>query len=313
MSALCSDAGIDTVRFRWRTQDTDVYRSFERRLEGTIEGPRGERFVPTGVGRVGAYPDGLVYLEGRASAIAARDKNDHGLATVEQLFTAERVARQLAKEHGVNLTNEQAQLGRVDLASELRFQRGQDGSAFLHSLAALDVPWCKSRTDGRKGAHLETVSFHGTTGKTIYLRAYDKGIESDTAPPGHRIRVERQKRYRKDREPTLGEFSVTDLRKVYVGREFAKLCELPYATVCDVPEALNALLESDLQDSAVERLAGFLVVGHHLDYPRATFYRRAAELRALGIFVDPAQVERLQVPVGQYLQALAASWSSVAA
>jgi hypothetical protein len=312
MSALCSASGIDTVRYRWRTGDTDVYRGFQRRPEGVYEGSRGENYVPTEAGRLGAYPDGLVYFEGRVGAIAARDRNDHSLASVSQLYPAERVARQLAREHGLNVKDEPAQLGRVDLASELRFSHPQEGSAFLHSLSALDVPWCKLRTDGRKGDHIETVSFHGTSGKTIYLRAYDKGVESSTAPAGIRIRVERQKRFRKDREPSVYDFATSDLRKAYVGREFAKLAELPYATVCDVPDALGALLDSGACGQEIERLAGFLVVGQYLDYSRPTFYRRAAELRALGIFVDPTQVERLQVPIGAYLQALASSWSEAA-
>jgi hypothetical protein len=251
-----------------------------------------------------------VYFEGRVSAIAALDKNEHSLAPVVDLFSAERVARQLARENGLSLKDEPATLGRVDLASELHFADGQEGSAFLHSLSALDVPWCKVRTDGRKGEHIETVSFHGTTGKTIYLRAYDKGVESGTALPGVRIRVERQKRFRKDREPSVMDFSEGDLRRVYVGREFGKLSELPYATVCDVPDALTTLLESGASDSVIERMAGFLVVGQYLDYPRTSFYRRAAQLRALGIFVDPTQIERLQVPIGAYLQALASSWAA---
>lgn len=312
MTALVSDHGIDTVRFRWR-DDNLLYRQWQRRPEGTIEGYRGERFTQTPLGRIGVYPDGLTYFEGRASAILHLDPDNHDLMAVDAFTPAEQVAVDYVREAGAPVSDG-ARLGRVDLASELRFSDAYEGSAFLHSLAALDVPWCKSRTDGRKGDHIETVSFHGTQGKTIYLRAYDKGVESGTAGPGLRIRVERQKRFRKDREQNVSMFAASDVRSLFVGREFAKLTNLPNALVCDVPEALSALCEVAPQagwsDRKIEMYAGYLVIGHFLDYERATFYRRAAELRDLGIFVDPTQIERLEVPVGRYLQALASAWAA---
>jgi len=308
MSAFCSDSGVDTVRFRWRTSN-EVYRAFQRRPNGVIQGYRGEVFDQTAVGRVGVYPDGLVYLEGRASAILHADPEDHHLLEPAGLLSAERVALRLVQQHGAPVPDDaEARLGRADLAAELRFGSSAEGSAFLHALASLDVPWCKSRTDGRKGDRVETVSFHGVHGRSIYLRAYDKGVESGTAAPGLRIRVERQRRFRKDREPNVSMFTTSDLRQVYLGREFAQLTQLPYATVCDVPEALATLLDRNLSAAQTERLAGFLTVGRHLDHPTRTLYRRYAELRSLGIYVDPAQIERLEVPVGRYLQALAAAW-----
>jgi hypothetical protein len=312
MSAHCSDRGIDTVRFRWRT-DNVAYLKFQQRPEGTIEGYRGERFEQTPLGRIGVYPDGLVYMEGRAQAILLTDKDDHTLCQPDNLISAERVARSLVQDAGVPLGNEGAQLGRVDLASELRFSDGYDGSAFLHSLASLDAPWCKSRVDGRKGDSIETVSFHNTRGKSILLRAYDKGVESGTHLPGHRIRVERQRRFRKEREPNVAMFVAADLRKMYVGREFESLAHLSRTSyVCNVPDALRLLLESDLPDATVERLAGFLVVGRHLDYNRVSLWRRSAELRSLGIAVDPAAIEMVEVPVGRYLEALSSAWAIAA-
>lgn len=310
MRALLSDSGIDTVRFRWR-EDNVVHADFKKREGGTREGYRGERFVQTPFGRVGSYPDGLFYIEARAGALIAANPDDHSLGAVKDLTLAEQVARTIAHNVGANVTD-QARLGRVDLASELRFDDGAEGSAFLHSLASLDVPWCKTRTDGRKGSKIETVSFHGTSGKTIYLRAYDKGIESGTDKPGKRIRVERQKRFRKAIEPNIAQLiQNTDFSALFYGREFAKLVDLPTATVCDVRGALETLCERCQSYSQLERLAGYIVVGAMIDYSRPSGYRRAAELRELGIYVDPgATVERLEVPVGQYLQTLGAAWAA---
>lgn len=307
--ALCSDKGLDTVRFRWRG-DNDTYRRWQQRPEGTVDGYRGERFLQTPLGRIGAYPDGLVYMEGRAAAILSQDRSDHSLLPVHGIQSAERVARKLVQDYGAPVPDEVARLGRVDLAAELRFSDPRAGSAFLHSLASLDVPWCKSRVDGRKGDHVETVSFHGTRGSTIYLRAYDKGVESRTADPGIRIRVERQRRFRKNVEPLPSDFEVSDLRRAYLGREFRLLSDLPSAVVCDVPEALEVLLETATTWRQFERLAGFICAGGYIEYPRDKEYSRMAELRALGIFVDPTKRERLEVPVGRYLQALASAWAA---
>lgn len=311
MSALLSDNGVDTVRFRWR-EDEAVYHLFKRRPDGYMLGARGgEIFDQTELGRIGVFPDGLVYLEGRAEAIRNRDKTNHNLGRVSDLQITERVAAEFVREQGADVGEaESARLGRLDLAGELRFADGNDGSAFLHSLKGLDVPWCKARVDGLKGSHIENVSFHGTRGKTIYLRAYDKGIEAETDPAGIRIRMERQKRFRKSREPFPNEITDSVAQVFYLGREFEKLAQLPTATVCDLPDALVTLCERAETYAQLERLAGYLTVGHYVDYERTTRWRRESELRSLGIFVDPTQVERLEVPVGQYLQTLAAAWAS---
>lgn len=297
------------MRFRWR-ESNDEYRTFQQRPEGVVEGYRGERFVQTELGRLGVYPDGMIYYEGRAAAFLAGDPRDHSLAAVQDLTSAEQAALIIAEQNGMRFSEGSlARLGRIDLAAELRFDEPDEGSAFLHSLAALDVPWCKSRVDGRKGSHLETVSFHGTRGSTIYLRAYDKGIESGTHSPGKRIRVERQKRYRKTKEPRAVDLNVLDFQKAYVGREFARLAELPSATVCNVPDAADVLWERAETWSQFERLAGYITMGAYIAYPEHIEYRRQAELRNLGIFVDPAQNERIDVPVGRYLETLATAWA----
>lgn len=311
--ALCSDYGLDTVRFRWRNGadiSGQVYEQFRHRRGGYLEGQRGEIFTQTPLGRVSVFRDGMVSLEGRVSALVVGSPDEHRLAAVHELPSAERVAQRVAQDNGAYTGADSARLGRLDLASELRFARGDAGRAFLHALSTMDVPWCKSRTDGRKGDGIETVSFHGTRGKTIYLRAYDKGVESETAPPGERIRVERQKRFRKTREPDVFDITSANLHSMYVGREFRHLVDLPTATVTDVPGALQTLWERAETPQQAERMAGYIVMGSVLDYERPTRYRRAAELRSLGICVDHTQTERVEVPVGRYLETLAAVWAA---
>jgi len=309
--ALLSDHGIDTVRFRWR-EEPEVFQQFSRRPEGVVDGYRGERFVDTELGRIGAFRDGLVYLEGRASAIKNVDPGDHELLSPEDLRPAELVAQAWVQDAGVLLSGEAARLGRADLASELRFSNPREGSAFLHSIAGLDVPWGKIRADGLKGGDIETVSIHGTSGKTIYLRAYDKGVESGSDPAGSRIRVERQKRYRKEREPSFSDFISSDLGRAYLGREFAKLSQLESALLCDLPDAMRAVMARARSWQQAIRLAGYLAVGDYMrdEMDRATVYRYDSDLRSLGIFYQRKEIERLEVPVGRYFQTLGAAWAA---
>jgi hypothetical protein len=256
------------------------------------------------------YPDGLTYFEGRVSALTDASPDQHRLGQIHELPLAERVARQIAEDNYAFTGDQEGRLGRLDLASELRFSNRSAGRAFLHALSTMDVPWCKSRTDGRKGDGIETVSFHGTRGKTIYLRAYDKGVESSTAPSGERIRVERQRRFRKEREPIASGIKSAELHRMYIGREFRYLYDLPTAVVVDVPGALDELWQKAETHIQFERMAGFIVAGHVIDYPQSIRYKRAAELRQLGISIDHTQSERLEVPVGRYLQTLAAAWAA---
>lgn len=310
--AVGADAGVDTVRFRWRESNL-AYQQFQRREGGCVEGAGGERRVATPLGVVGAYPEGLVYVEARAAALVDGDPEQHRLADVGELHLAERVARDLARASGAPVGGEAARLGRIDLASELRFADGREGQAFLHALGALDVPWCKMAVDGCKRGAVETVAAHGVRGRTISLRAYDKGVEAGTHSPGERIRVERQKRYRKAREPHVAQVRTLDLRSVYLGREFAKLADLPSVAVCDVVEAIRVVGERAESVDQRDRLTAFLVWGGARDeYRRPTWYRRASELRALGVALDPSTPDRLVVPVGRHLQTLAAAWPQAA-
>jgi len=66
---------------------------------------------------------------------------------------------------------------------------------FLHALSLADVPWAKVGTEGKKRECIQTVNFRSVRGRTILMRAYDKGIESGVASPGELIRFERQRRY----------------------------------------------------------------------------------------------------------------------
>jgi hypothetical protein len=298
--ALGTAHGVDTVRFRFR-EGNDAYLRLRSRPDGCEQGVRGELWWREGAARVGVYPDGLVTVEGRAAALVAGDRGDHSLLEPGRLLLAERAAA------GLVAAATRPTLGRVDLAGELRFGDGREGLAFLQALSSIDVPWCKVGIEGRRGDSVETVYARSTNGRSVLWRAYDKGVESDTAAPGERIRWERQIRMRKVREQTVEQFLEGDLRAAFVGR-LRRVASIGDVVVADVVGAVERLGELALPPTKRDRLTGYLLWGGRGDYAPRTAQRLRAELRELGVGLDSAQPVRLVVPVGRHLRTLAAMW-----
>jgi hypothetical protein len=299
------------VRLRYRDPERGLYerlRVNNRRQEGA----RGELRVSQGSVRWGAYPDGLSYCEGRVAAMLDGD-DAHYLASAAQLVDAADVFADT-----LGAPREQVLVGRLDLASELRFADGAEGRAFLVGAAAIDVPWLKTGTEGGKRSGLETVYWRTTNGRSVVLRLYDKGVESGTADAGKWLRGERQRRFRKGRELQAVAALELELRSMYVGRELAKLAVSDVeVTVCDTPAAIELLgrLASTGDISAMTRdaLTGFLVWGGlRSDYARPTWYRRWAALRELGIAVDESAPAPARIPVAGYVGRLVDAWAVAA-
>ena len=108
-------------------------------------------------------------------------------------------------------------VGRADLASELRFIDGREGHEFLRALSYVDLPWLKVGTEGGKRDRLETVYHRNVRGRSVALRCYDKGVESKTCTPGMWLRLERQRRSRKDQEGTVQDVIGRGLAEAFGG------------------------------------------------------------------------------------------------
>jgi hypothetical protein len=105
---------------------------------------------------------------------------------------------------------------RVDLAGEWWFDRGEDGRELLALLDGLHV--ARMRTSPVRevgGPGVETTYWRTPRRNVPRLRAYDKGVESETAAPGERIRLERQIRYTKGQRPTVTQWLGHDLGELY--------------------------------------------------------------------------------------------------
>jgi hypothetical protein len=296
--------GVDTVRYRFRA-DPNAYAKFAH-AGASSEGPRGELYRQADGVRLGAHRDGMLYAEGRLAAIL-NGAADHSLLPLSDLEDGSRVA---AQRFGFDVDPIDARLGRLDIAAELRFDDGRDGLAFLHALSLADIPWTKVGTEGKKREHIQTVNFRSVGGRQILMRAYDKGIEAGIAAPGELIRFERQRRYRKTAEKSVAMALELEPRELFIGRELESLVDVTAETVSDTWGAVDRLNEyvrqGRVRAAKADALAGFLVrrgEGHK----SSTWYGRWADLRALGILVDPLARERASVPVGRYLRQLTES------
>jgi hypothetical protein len=295
--------GVDTVRYRYRA-DAHAYAKFAH-AGASSEGPRGELHRQADGVRIGAHRDGMLYAEGRLAAIL-NGPDDHSLLPMAAL---EDGANAAAQRFGFDIDPTDARLGRLDIAAELTFIDGRDGLAFLHALSLTDVPWAKVGTEGKKREHIQTVNFRTVRGRQILMRAYDKGIEAGIARPGELIRFERQRRFRKAVEKTIAMALELDPRELFVGRELASLVDVTAETVCDTWGAVDRLTElvnqGRITAGRADLLAGFLArrgVGHR----PSTWYGRWADLRRLGIVIDPLARERSAVSVGPVLRYLTA-------
>lgn len=292
-------SGVDTVKFRFRG-DVASHERFARSAPHR-EGPRGEVYRQTDGIRLGAYRDGTLYAEGRLAALV-NGSGDHSLLPIAALGDGAAAARE---RFGFAVDASVVAVGRLDVAAELRFEDGRDGLAFLHALSRADVPWAKVGTEGKKRDRIQTVNFRSVRGRTILMRAYDKGVESDLASPGELIRFERQRRYRKRSELRVEDAADFDIARLFIGRELESLSRVTAEVVCDVWGAVDRLNElvrwGSIKASRADALAGFLVrrgEGHK----QSTWYSRWAALRELGILIDPLARERSSVLVGRHLR-----------
>lgn len=294
-------AGVDTVRFRYRG-DVHGHARFAR-SGAHFEGPRGELYRQEDGVRIGALRDGTLYAESRLAAIL-RGPDDHSLLPITALRDG---AESASRRFGFPVNASKAGVGRLDVAAELRFQDGGDGLAFLNALSLADVPWAKVGTEGKKRERIQTVNFRSVRGRTILIRAYDKGTESGLASPGELIRFERQRRYRKRDELSVSAALDLDVGRLFVGRELQSLVGVTAEVVCDQWGAIDRLNEfvrwGWIKAPKADALAGFLVRGGE-GHKQSTWYSRWAALRELGILIDPLARERSAVPVGRHLRAM---------
>jgi hypothetical protein len=278
-------AGLDTIRQRHRLTE-DAYLTLGRHPHQ--DGPRGARRLSVGGVRVEGFPDGLVTVEARVAHLL--DGPDaHYLGGPDQLLDASAAAVHLLGSLGVEGDPDPA-LGRFDLAADLHYDDPREGLAVLRAAGDVDLPWLKAGIEGRRRGENETVYWRTVQGRSVHLRLYDKGVESGQAPPGTWQRLERQIRDRKSRERSASAVASLDFSALYEGRYLGALLAVPDVVICDRPSAIAELQRlmaaGEITGRTAHALAGFVMLeGEGL--ARSATYHRWAQLRGLGIALDP--------------------------
>ncbi len=325
-------SGLDTVSYALRPDGDDSAEALSRlRIgrdlvhEDTGEvvrlgpGPAGSVIIakPLEGMRVGAFPGaGFLWAEGRLGAILAGSPEDHSLAPAAKLANGAARVRDALANVGLNVGDSLAAMRRVDLAAELRFDRPGDGLSFLRAMASLEVPGVK-RDVWFTGSRVETVYWRTPKRGAVRGRLYDKGVESGSDAPGHRLRLERQVRYPKAKQQSPAALSGGDLEALYRGRFEALERGSGNVIATGLNGAQRAILDQ-VESGAItsrkaERMLGTLVLLDHFGASwwekRYTATRRQRELQELGIVLDPERNEAAEpVPVGELLAALIGSF-----
>ena len=188
------------------------------------------------------------------------------------------------------------------------------GSSSCGRSSYVDIPWLKVGTEGQKRDRLETVYHRNMRGRSVALRCYDKGVESETCAPGAWLRLERQRRWRKDQEGTVNDVVARGLAEQFVGRELrAVVLGDDEVMVCDPPAAADRLRELYAQEAITgdasigsARSSGSELKG----YIRGRCSVGRPNCVALGLALNPHEGGRATVPVGEYLRAFAAAWAA---
>jgi hypothetical protein len=260
---------------------------------------------------------GVVFIEGRASALVAGDASVRTLAPPSQLPEVELAARALFQPLAVPLSDH-AVLRRADLTSDAAFDDRADGLAFLAALAVAMVP--RYKLDAwRDFGRVETVAVRTRGRGAIKARAYDKWVEQGMPErAGELVRMERQERWQGRKCPSIPEFLAMDLAALYARPLLPLIRAARDVVVAGLGASVEAVLEmvseGRLSYLRAERLIGTLVITARqgADSPAwtdRTAARRRAELRDLGLWVDPLLPEPSVVPVGQILGRLVGAWS----
>lgn len=336
--------GIDTISYSWRPQSERLWDHLELPLERgcllqgwdpetyeleasseVMRGAGGRVLVtePIGGGRVGYYPrHRMIFIEGRLAALYAGDAHATGLAPPSKLVSTSYLAALNVSTllYPDTIVFEESFIRRIDLACDISFMDGAQGVRFLRALAVLDLPRMNAdawRKDGRN----ETINFRN--GKRIRVRAYDKGVESKSAAPGERVRVEQQIRFVGAKQPAPARMSQADLGRMWQGalKALEAADDVVVADLNGMQRVIvNAVNEGTLSAYTAERLLGHLLLrgrGMTKEWWTAQgkphlWGRRSRELRDLGLILDEnglgREEEEAKLPLGTILHAARLAW-----
>jgi hypothetical protein len=312
-------SGLDTTSFAFRGLSSKVVDAFMAKPHRSSAGgslvtdERGEDG-----GRLLYWPghDVMAY-ESRLGALLAGSGANHELVRAERVPTGAVSARAMASELIGADPGARVEVRRFDLAVELRFENAAEGHVFLRTLGGM----CPARhrvTHERDAAGLLMTVYHRTErAGVVKLRAYDKGRESGSDPPGRRVRIERQNRPPKSARFSPDVFAKLDLRGTFASTmsHYLKAEKVVAAGVDGAVSQLVAkAVRGEISPAKAERLAGsiaFLRYGGRAVYDRPGDARktnlkrssaRLAKLRQAGIALEDELPAESVVPVSELVR-----------
>jgi hypothetical protein len=306
-------SGVDTLSLAWRPHTDHPFDAM--REVGFTYGPSGSMICSErgpGDERIVAFPThGVLAIEGRLGATLNRDPDDHELVPARFARDAEQAGEQLL--HDVLAYRPDGQticeVRRFDLATELRFDQGADGIAFLRTLGGMHPARTRTTLEVANDGRVETVYVRTPKRGDVLQRLYDKGVEAASNPPGERIRLESQQRPSKRERVSPGALGRLDLRSHFIRRmePYVKNGNdlVTAGSEAAVDELLGRVARDELTLARAERLIGSLAVlrihGRAI-YDERQGRRRLQSLREAGVALEDELPPDRVVPVGQLLR-----------
>lgn len=318
---MVSDAGVDTWSVCWYL---GVDSSAQRAMQAlaTEPAPRSRLIKDKIVGhRVGWFPGTrLLFAEGHPS--------DQGLCKADALPPVLEALSEGLADLGVLPPSADlkpvygpdglrpgggvgfAGIRRLDSTVDLAFEDPCEGLAALAGVAALPLPRVKTKVIREVGGRrVETVYFHGSAGKTVLGRWYDKGVESGGHPRGLHVRPEDQRRFAKDARLTVDAVAEgTYVRDSFVKR-FEPLWKAAKGVKVAGPIELAHRL-AELQDEGLVTAAEAKAMAGHLlletagaqRQSRSQCYKDRAACRRHGLVLADGVLDEVEVDLGQVLE-----------
>jgi hypothetical protein len=304
-------SGVDTLSLAFRPERQSWSdRALEQPHVPTGRGGWVFRHPGPGGTKLGGHGQGLVWWEGRLDALLSASAQSWDLRPARDVAVAERVARDaLERVVGMRLVSPPAEVRRFDLAHEFEFDDGGDGLAFLRTAVGMCPPRRVIDTFIGQDGQPQTVYVRQAKSGVVTERLYDKGVESGSHDPGHRLRYEAQRRPPRPARMTAETLAAVDLAPEY-GRSINAYMKGNPSVIAAGSEATiehlaGAVARDEISIAKAERMAGTLAfLG---TYGRAIYgderkaRRRLQGLREAGVAVDTQLSPDRVVPVGELL------------
>lgn len=272
---------MDTLRLLYET---------DRYVEGVVDLDDGWR--------LGSIPAlGLTWAEGHPMPGA--------LATPGQVLAAAEGVRD-AVDGTLGVRRERG-VARLDTTTTRPMGVELRGRAFLAGMASVELARCEAI---RRGTPVHSIGWAHQKGRRLLARCYDKGLERG-GDPWRFVRLEDQARFASGRRPMVEAAAEPEFQRRRLVQRFGPMRK----SVQGVKAASLPVVAKAIADEVrygyrpareAERLAGALVLLHGgagEGYPRATYYRRRAELREAGFVVVDDFMEPVEVDLADELDA----------